>query len=165
MTHFRKLVNRGKSRREEKEKLGTPGQKREAVSNWRVEEERKQITESLILNSISPQQLNLHVKFCIVFRVFISPYSSLIHTSLSSEIPICEVITWFQSYSGSNGSHPSECSIYNSLTSRSFLGINYYSCGFEIYGYLPTSCIFNWVYISDSSERNMTKQPGEGCIT
>lgn len=50
--------------------------------------------------------LSSHVKLCTAVRVSILPYSSPIHKSFSSEIPICEVITWFQSYSGPNGPLP-----------------------------------------------------------
>lgn len=103
------------------------GRKEATVPNKGVAEERKKSKnqtkpESLISRSMSPQHLSLHVKFCTLSRISSSPYSSMIHKSFPSEIPICEVITWFQSYSDSNGSLPSELSIYNStLTSISFL--------------------------------------------
>ena len=41
--------------------LKPQGRKKEAVSNWRVQEERKQISESLLLHSMSPQHSNLRV--------------------------------------------------------------------------------------------------------
>lgn len=62
----------------------------------KVEAERKQVSELLILHSISPQHFSLHVKHCAVFRISVSPYSFLRYKSFHLKFLFVNLLLGFR---------------------------------------------------------------------